>query len=271
MSDTDRACVAFLQWALPQLHMRWPGFRRVHRRVCRRLTRRLSELRLDGLEAYRLYLEENPGEWARLDQICRITITRFYRDRRVFALLRAEVLPQLAERCATIRAWSIGCASGEEPYTLALLWHFELAQRHPHATLDITATDINPELLARARQGLYAGSAIKAVPEDWRQRAFTPVDDAYQLELALCPQVHFALEDIRQAMPAGPFDLILCRNLVFTYFDQNLQAAILARLRERLAPGGVLVLGRHEVLPPSATGFAPWAGGVPVYRRVETG
>ncbi len=265
--STDHACVEFLQWALPRLHMRWPGFRRVHRRVCRRLARRLRELHLDGLDAYRGHLDAHPAEWEHLDQICRITITRFYRDRRVFALLRDEVLPQLAEPGATLRAWSIGCASGEEAYTLALLWRLDLAPRYPGILLDITATDINPALLARARRGLYAWSAIKALPEDWRRRAFTPVDDAYRLDLSLCPGVHFALQDIRQTMPAGPFDLIFCRNLVFTYFDDDLQRTLLARLCERLAPGGALVLGAHEGLPTPAVGLQPWAHRLPVYRR----
>lgn len=264
---TDQACVEFLQWALPRLHLRWSGFRRVHRRVCRRLARRLRELRLDGLAAYRRYLEENPAEWTRLDQLCRITITRFYRDRRMFALLRDEVLPQLVEQRSTIRVWCIGCASGEEPYTLALLWRFAFAQRYPRAALDIIATDIDPALLARARRGVYAWSAIKALPEDWRHQAFTRVDEVYRLDLSWCPEVHFALQDIRHTLPAGPFDLIFCRNLVFTYFDQDLQLTLLAGLRERLAPGGVLVLGSHEVLPPSAAGFAPWTGKLPVYRR----
>src|SRR5438477_9810042 len=121
-------CVEFLQWALPRLRMRWDGFRKVRRQVCRRIERRSRELGLTDLAAYRDYLERRPDEWARLDALCRVTISRFYRDRETFAALEQEVLPALARGGAEIEVWSAGCASGEEPYTLALLWKLELAR-----------------------------------------------------------------------------------------------------------------------------------------------
>ena len=94
----DEACISFLQWALPRLHMHWPGFRKVRRQVCKRLGRRLEELHLSNLGDYRLYLEDNPPEWHILDTICRITISRFYRDWGVFDTLQSQVLPELVEK-----------------------------------------------------------------------------------------------------------------------------------------------------------------------------
>jgi hypothetical protein len=94
MKNTE--CVAFLQWALPQLGMRWPGFRKARRQVCRRIGRRLCELGLPDVAAYRACLEQNPAEWQVLDSACRITISRFYRDRNVFESLQNAVLPVLA-------------------------------------------------------------------------------------------------------------------------------------------------------------------------------
>src|SRR5574341_1404341 len=125
MRDPD--CVAFLQWVLPRLRLRWPGFRRVRRQVCKRLDRRLRELGLSGLPEYRSYLEAYPSEWAGLDRLCWISISRFYRDKAVFQCLEREVLPQLAERASAggegeFRCWSVGCAAGEEAYTMAILW-----------------------------------------------------------------------------------------------------------------------------------------------------
>ena len=122
MIDTE--CVRFLQWALPQLHMRWPGFRKVRKQVCKRLGRRLKELGLVDTDAYRQYLVQQPEEWLILDRLCRVVVTRFYRDKRVFETLVEEVLPELATTALaagdkTLRCWSIGSASGEEPYTLA--------------------------------------------------------------------------------------------------------------------------------------------------------
>ena len=112
----DSRCVEFLQWALPRLRMRWPGFRRVRRQVCKRIDGRLRELGLDNTAAYQEYLENNPAEWHVLDDFCRISISRFYRDRSVFDCLRDDVLPNLAARAAALgerqlRCWSAGCAS----------------------------------------------------------------------------------------------------------------------------------------------------------------
>ena len=136
MNDTH--CIAFLQWALPRLGMRWAGFRKVRRQVCNRARRRARELGLSDLTAYRAYLETHPEEWAVLDQLTPITISRFYRDRGVFEHLAREVLPTLAARAInrgsdSLEIWSAGCASGEEPYTLAILWEAELTQQVPVA------------------------------------------------------------------------------------------------------------------------------------------
>jgi chemotaxis protein methyltransferase CheR len=80
--QTDAECVDFLQWALPRLGLRWQGFRKVRRQVCRRVARRIAELGLADADAYRLYLERNPQEWDALAELCRVTISRFWRDRR---------------------------------------------------------------------------------------------------------------------------------------------------------------------------------------------
>ncbi len=94
---TDSECTRFLQEALPRLHLRWAGFRKVRKLVCKRVARRLRELGLPDLAAYRAFLESHPGEWDVLDGFCRIPISRFYRDREVFASLEQDVLPALAQ------------------------------------------------------------------------------------------------------------------------------------------------------------------------------
>src|SRR5512139_939750 len=104
--------------------MRWAGFRKVRKRVCKRLAERLFELNLT-IDAYQSLLNQQPSEWHHLDALCRVMITRFYRDKQVFAELTATVLPQLALNAIAsgrtqLRSWSIGSASGEEPYTLAI-------------------------------------------------------------------------------------------------------------------------------------------------------
>ena len=218
---TDRDCVTFLQDILPRLGLRWPGFRKVRRQVCKRLQRRLRALDLQDLAAYRAYLDTHPAEWAVLDSLCRISISRFYRDRMVFDRLRDIVLPALTRKTlerkdATLRCWSIGYASGEEPYTLRLLWQLAVQPHFPPVACHILATDTDPHLLARAATGCYPASSLREVPEGWRTTAFAPRDDDYCLRSEFRPGVDLQQQDIRTAAPDGTFGLILCRNLVFT-------------------------------------------------------
>lgn len=272
MKNTE--CVAFLQWALPQLGMRWPGFRKVRRQVCRRIGRRLRELGLPDVAAYRACLEQNPAEWQVLDSACRITISRFYRDRNVFESLHNAVLPVLAraamERGASeLCCLSVGCASGEEAYSVKLLWEFQLAREHAALGLRITAIDSHPEMLERARRGCYEAGSLKDLPEAWRRSAFEPSDSVFCLRRQFRKGVCFTHGDIRRALPAGPFDLVLCRNLVFTYFVASLQREILGHLHARMHEAGALVVGIHESLPEHRIGFRPWNGARCTYRRIE--
>jgi chemotaxis protein methyltransferase CheR len=264
------SCVEFLQSTLPQMRMRWPGFRRVRRHVCRRVTARIRELDLGGLAAYREYLAGNAGEWEVLDRMCRITISRFFRDRQVFHPLAAQVLPALIRQAEergekTIRCWSAGCASGEEPYTLALIWEL-LVPGAGRFALKILASDSDPTMLARARTACYGRGSVKELPEPLLARGFARKGKHYFLKPEFRARVEFICQDIREELPPGPFHLILCRNLVFTYFSEELQGEMLARLHSRLLPGGALVIGIHESLP--ATGlFAPWPQGVKIFQK----
>ena len=225
-------CVAFLQWALPRLGRRWASYRKVRRQVCRRVRDRVAELGLEGFDAYRELLLARPNEWAVLDGLMNVTISRFNRDRGVFEFLRDEILEP------GMRVWSAGCASGEEPYTLALLCD----------GLDILATDVDPAMLRRAEAARYPASALRELHD---RDAFTDgvLDERYR-------HVTFACHDIRDDPPAGPFDLVLCRNLAFTYFDEPTQRATLQRLAS-VTP--TLVIGAHESLPEGQREFAPRA------------
>lgn len=264
----DRDCVAFLQWCLPRLGMRWDGFRKVRRQVCKRISRRVDELSLPDTDSYRSYLISHDEEWNTLAALCRVTISRFYRDRGVFDALRGRVLPDLAEAAAArgedrVRCWSAGCASGEEPYTLAIMWPPEGAST---VALDVTATDADDHLLDRARAGRYTGSSLKDLPHDLRERAFDVEGKEYVLRDSFRRAVQFVRQDIRHESPPGPFDLVLCRNLAFTYFDDDGRRAALDAIRRTLVPGGALVVGIHERLPADASRFEPFAGAPGLYR-----
>lgn len=255
----DSECIEFLRWALPKLRMRWPGFRKVRRQVARRIDRRVRELGLAGLEDYRSYLRDNRGEWGRLDVMCRITISRFYRDRGVFDKLE-ELLAGIAKESLErgeelLNCWSAGCASGEEAYTLLLIWELRLKARFPGLELRITATDSDPNMLRRGEAGCYKPGSVKDLPVELIEAGFDRSGGQLCIKDRFKRRVIFLNQDIREAMPDGPFRIILCRNLVFTYFNDTMQRKILERVAEKLIPGGLLVTGIHETIPGGAEEF----------------
>lgn len=268
----DEDCVRFLKDCLPRLELRWAGFRRVHRTVCKRIGRRLRALDLPDLAAYRRRLEADPTEWARLDALCRIPVSRFYRDRRVFDALRDDVLPALAGAASAragrlVRAWCAGCASGEEVYTLRLIWDLSLAPRHPALRFTILGTDADEVLLARAADACYGRGSFREAPRAWLDRAFEVRHGRLCLRSEFKRDVAFRRQDIRTIQPAGPFDLVLCRNLVMTYFAPALQERLLPAILARLRPGGVLIMGAGERLPAGGPCLVPLGDRLPIFRR----
>jgi len=236
-------CKTFLDWAMPTLGLQPSAFARVRRQVCKRLSRRLAELQLGSLEAYARYLETHPEEWAVLDSLCHVTISRFFRDAHVFQALIESVLPRLvASFGPTLRIWSAGCGAGEEPYGFALIGR----QFFPEARFDIVATDADPHQLERGRAAIYRPSSFRELP------AGIP----HTIDDELRRSVTFLQQDLRREAPDGPFALVACRNLAFSYFDEVGQAHALQAIRERLVPGGVLMVGLREKLP-SNTDFGP--------------
>lgn len=269
---TDPAGIRFLQWCLPKLRLRWPGFRKVRRSVYRRLNRRLQTLELVGLDAYRTYLQQHPDEWAKLDALCRIPISRFYRDRGVFEFVEAEVLPHLARLVLAqggneLRCWSAGCAGGEEPYTLAIIWKRRFASRFGAIHLRVVATDVDPIAIQRAERGHYQPSSLKELPAEWRTEAFAACGEELRLKDEYRAAVDFAVQDIRETLPRGAFHLVLCRNLVFTYFDETSQEKMLRNLAAKILPGGALIIGKLETLPHGYRDLEPWSIKMGVYRK----
>ena len=269
----NRDCTTFLQWALPQRKLRWPGFRKVRRQVCKRLTRRIRELGLDDLAAYRRRLEADPAEWRAFDECCHITISRFFRDRGVFEVLRKRVLPDIATRVArerrAARIWSAGCASGEEPYTLKIIWDREIARAVPGAPVSIVATDVDEAELARARRGCFEPTSLRELPPHLLEEAFDRVGPLYCIKPRHREGVEFLHQDLRSEAPARLFDLILCRYAAFTYFAEALQQHVLSRILDRLAPYGYLAIGTHEQLPSVAPTLQPLAGAPQIFRRAR--
>ena len=269
---TDLEAMQFLQWCLPQLGLRWAGYRKIRSRLYKRLKRRVHELGLSSFEAYQNYLLGHAEEWVVLSSLCWMPITRFYRDRDVFQHLALEILPELTQLVSAgpdkqLRCWSAGCASGEEPHTLAILWQHGLAQRYPAVEFRVIATDIDPKAIQRALRGCYHWSSLKEMPADWRAQAFNVAGDELCLKNEYRHSVTFLIQDLRESVPEGIFQLILCRNLAFTYFDPTSQKQTLHQLLDKLAPGGALIIGKLETLPEGCAGVEVWLPHMGVYRK----
>jgi chemotaxis protein methyltransferase CheR len=261
---TDRDCVDFLREALPRMRLRWEGHRNVRGQVCKRVARRMRELGVANTLAYRGYLEAHEEEWSTLRQLCRVTISRFYRDHGVFRVLEHEVLPRLASLArrrddGTVAVWCAGCAGGEEAYTLALVWHLRVAPAAGGVRMRVLATDVDAEEIERARAGLFPTGALTELPEELLRVGFDETNGRYRVRDRFREGLEFQRSDLTQELPGGPFDLVLCRNLAFTYFDEALQAETAVRLASRMTPGGVLVVGKHETVP-GGSGLVPVFG-----------
>jgi chemotaxis protein methyltransferase CheR len=257
----DAECIEFLQWALPQLGLRWPGFRKVRRQVCKRISRRMTCLGLSSPSAYGEHLLNNAEEWAELDSMCRITISRFYRDENVFQVLSDTVLPLLAERAQSegrrVQVWCAGSASGEEVYTLKIIWDVLLHPSYPTVDFAVLGTDIDDAVLSRAEKGCYENRTLREMPPKLIDESFERCGNLLCVRSKYRRGIIFSKQDVRRTMPAGPFDLILCRYLAFTYFNASEQRRMLASFAARLRPNGYLVIGRREVIPEGNDAFQP--------------
>jgi len=270
----DEECVQFLQWALPRMHMRWAGFRKVRAQVCNRINRRLKQLGIEEINDYRQYLEKHVEEWKTLDVLSRVIISRFYRDKLMFAFLEQEVLPKSAQQVIArgdqcLKVWCIGFGTGEEPYTIMLIWRLQLQPRFPDLKLQILATDANPEMRRRAKEACYSYGSIKNLPEHWRQKAFVEKEKQFCLKAEYKQNIQFKDQDVREDIPKEEFDLVLCRNLVFTYFEEDQQREILERIKKLLQTEAALVVGIHEHLPEDSVGFEVWSDRLKVYKKVK--
>jgi chemotaxis methyl-accepting protein methylase len=220
------------------------------------IRRRIAvRMRACGVHTYRDYqaiLDRSPTEVERLRDALTINVTRFYRNADTWNLLRRDLIPRLfASGRGEIRAWSAGCSSGEEPYTLAILAADHLDRAGRPAELDrliVDATDVDRLSLERARAARYQADGLSEMPPDLARRYLEPADREFQVTERVRSRVWVRRVDLnRQRPPRRDYHLVLCRN-VLIYFDRPTQERLFQVFFESLAPGGYLVLGKVESL-----------------------
>jgi len=221
--------------------------------LLRRLNRRLVATGMADVASYRRYLQDNPNEERHLISSFLIKVTRFFRDAPLYDYLRAEILPELiaaaGDQRRELRVWSAGCATGEEPYSLAMLIAEAMGGTNRFG-VRIFATDLDEDAIAFARRGIYSPATVANLDPELVDRYFTRRDGSYEIRKAIRSMVVFGHHDLGQRPPFPHVDLILCRN-VLIYFTANLQQQALDAFAYSLRDGGYLVLGSSETPRPS--------------------
>ncbi len=219
-----------------------------HATVLRRIARRLQVHELSELSEYLVFLRGNPEEAERLQRDLLITVTNFFRDKEAFETLEKEVVPKLftgKTSADTVRVWSVGCATGEEAYGLAMILN-EYAARITNAPqIQIFASDINDEAIAKGRECFYEEPIAADVSVERLRHYFTKETGGFRVRKDLRETVLFAPHNILRDPPFSKLDLITCRNLLI-YFNRETQAKVLEIFNFALRSDGFLFLGASE-------------------------
>jgi two-component system CheB/CheR fusion protein len=214
----------------------------------RRISRRMVLCKIEGLRDYARFLRKNPGEAEALYQDFLIHVTRFFRDLETFEALKATVLPKLftnRSRAEPLRVWVLGCSTGEEAYSIAILFA-EIAQaKGVQIPVQVFATDLNGALIEKARAGVYPKSIAHDVSPERLRSFFVEVDGCYRISKTIRDMCVFARHNVLTNPPFSQLDLISCRNLLI-YLEPALQHKVVPLLHYALKPDGFLLLGNSE-------------------------
>jgi chemotaxis protein methyltransferase CheR len=241
----------FLKTTLPDLGLRWRRFR--GKSIRRRIILRQQVLGLHSWSQYRSYVLNDEQERRQLTSLLTVTISRFWRNANLFEALETSWLPSLLARLPAgepLRIWSAGCASGEEPYSLLILWQERFADSG--RKLHLIASDSDSHCLQRAQQGLYPASSFREMPIHLRRKYFTNEGGTFCLAHDFPNKITWVEHNLIWDPPFPGNHLIFCRNLVYTYFTESLQQQMTHHFHESLLPGGLLVTGRKDRLPPGS-------------------
>jgi two-component system CheB/CheR fusion protein len=242
--------------------------------VYRRIERRMGIHQIDRIASYVRFLQENPQELDLLFKELLIGVTSFFRDPAAWEQLKKEVIPALVAGRApsqALRAWVPGCSTGEEAYSLAIVFKEALEQLKPagNTALQIFATDLDRDAIEKAREGVFPANIAADVPAERLGRFFVQVERGYQVAKSIREMVIFAPQNLIMDPPFTKLDILSCRNLLI-YLTPELQKKLLPLFHYSLNPGGFLLLGSAETIGGFTDLFAPLEGKARLYRRLES-
>jgi two-component system, chemotaxis family, CheB/CheR fusion protein len=254
---TDEPFEALLRYMRDSRGFDFTGYKRTS--LIRRVRHRMDHAKCPSFEQYLDVLQASSDEFAALFNTILINVTSFFRDPEAWELIGTDVIPRmLAERSpdAPIRVWSAGCASGQEAYTLAMLFAVALGPDAFRQRVKIYATDVDEDALAEARLAVYDAKSVESVPPDLLTRYFEQVNGHYVFHKDLRRGVIFGRNDLVKDAPISRVDLLVCRNTLM-YLNAETQRTVLGRLHFALGPQGTLFLGHAEMLLSHGDRFTP--------------
>ena len=263
---------AQLRRILPALGLAWKGYRKVRKGTQRRLERFMLELGTRSVDSFLAALAGKPEIRKRAQRTAAVSISRFFRDRGLWDALESQVFPRLVvQRPRKIKVWSAGCARGEEAYSIKILWAEYKARHGPIPPLELWATDLDEELLARAQTGVFSPSSLKEVPEERRRRYFKPATPfLLAVVSSLKEGIQWKVHDFTiDAPPSKRFSLIFLRNNLLTYYPEEIQKPALGRILAGLRSDGFLMIGSHEKLPEGTEGCMPSGFHSSIYQKTS--
>ncbi len=240
--------------------------------IGRRIDRRMLQHHIENLEIYARYLKEHPAEVHVLFKELLINVTSFFRDAEAFTALKQEILPMLFEgkqQDYVFRVWVAGCASGEEAYSIAILLREFMEETQREFKTQIYSTDLDEEVIAMARAGIYPPNIAQDVQPERLRRYFDKHDAGYRVKKEIRDMVVFAIQNVIKDPPFTKLDLLSCRNLMI-YLEAELQNRLIPTFNFALKPGGVLLLSPSEGIGNHTELFEPLNRKWKFYRATHT-
>jgi two-component system CheB/CheR fusion protein len=238
----------------------------------RRIERRKGVHQIEKINTYVRFLQENPKEVDILFKELLIGVTSFFRDPAVWDKLKEEILPSLLNELPVeyvLRAWVTGCSSGEEAYSLAIVFKEvqEKLKKHKNLSMQIFATDLDLDAIEKARKGSYPASITSEVSPDRIKRFFVSDANGYRLSAPIREMVVFAPQNVIKDPPFTKLDILTCRNMLI-YMEPELQNKMMSLFNYSLNSGGIMVLGTAETMGTAKEGFEELDPRLKIYMRI---
>lgn len=229
-----------------------------------RFSKRLNELGLTSFADYVKLLKVDPKELTKLFELVTTNETSFCRDMKQLEAFQNNVLKEKLDQQRKagkkeLNIWSAGCSSGEEPYTLSILLHETLKMELASWRINITAVDLSPPMIARAKKGVYGEYAFKTTPDAIKSRYFTKDPEGWKVKPTVAKLVNFQQMNLNDSLAlkrVARSHIVFCRNVII-YFDADMKKRVISSFYDNLMPGGYLMLGHSETLHKVAAAFKP--------------